>query len=312
MTDIGNTRGIARACAAGSAVRAVAANVSALFVRALCAAVRLFGGVAGAFDGWSGSARRCARMSCSSSWRIGWAPAGSPALRRRSPARGCSRTGARPSGRRGAGCMRSPPRRRRSLPLRAGDARGGALQRGGFPSAGQRRFYRLPAHRVRAGRRRRSACSCSFGFALFGLESWNGAVLTLAALPAAAFALLLRAPLRRRARGSAPARRLPSLLHIRAVRRLFRVRGGGRHEPMDRRLRVRVARLGRGRAARLRPLRPLPGRGRDPVCAPRPAPPIPRSSPPPSPPRRLTSPRRSRPISPPCSARRPAACSSGI
>ena len=30
MTDIGNTRGIARACAAGSAVRAVAANVSAL------------------------------------------------------------------------------------------------------------------------------------------------------------------------------------------------------------------------------------------------------------------------------------------
>ena len=41
-------------------------------------------------------------------------------------------------------------------------------------------------------------------FALFGLESWNGAVLTLAALPAAAFALLLRAPLPRRAREAPP------------------------------------------------------------------------------------------------------------
>lgn len=202
MTDIGNTRGIARACAAGSAVRAVAANVSALLFAPFA---RLYGFSAA----WLGllTAVGFGAQMCADVLLLFLADrVGARRLACIAAALACAGLlayGSAPLWSAGGGLYALAAAATAVFAFAGGmlevvlSNAADSLPPGSGASIGS-------LHTVYA---RSQAALCLFllvWFALFGLEGWNGAVLTLAALPAVAFALLLRAPLRRRAREAPP------------------------------------------------------------------------------------------------------------
>ena len=200
MTDIGNTKGAARACFAGSAVRAVAANVSALLFAPFA---RLYGftavqlGLLAAVGfaaqmaadvlllfladriGYRKIACAAAALACAGLLVYGAAP-----LRLRGGALYGALAGASALFAFAAGALEV-------VLSNVADALPPSGGIGGL-------------HAAYAGAQA-ALCLFLLGWsAAFGSESWNGAVLSLAALPAAAFALLLRAPLPHAAREAPP------------------------------------------------------------------------------------------------------------
>ena len=202
MTDIGNTRDSVRACSAGSAVRAVAANVTALLFAPFA---RLYGFSAawlGLLTAVGFAAQMCAdflllfladrvgyrRLACTASLLA---------------CGGLLAYGSAPLWLHGSGLYA----------LIAGATAlfafaGGMLEvvlsnvADTLPSGSGASIGSLHTMYARV-----QAALCLFllvYFAAFGVEDWNGAVVALAALPAIAFALLLRAPLSHMEREAPP------------------------------------------------------------------------------------------------------------
>lgn len=193
MTDIGNTKNSVRACSAGSAVRAVAANVTALLFAPFARLYGFSAALLGLLTAVGFTAQMCAdflllfladrvgyrRLACTASLLA---------------CAGLLAYGSAPLWLHGSGLYA----------LIAGATAlfafaGGMLEvvlsnvADTLPSGSGASIGSLHTMYARV-----QAALCLFllvYFAAFGVEDWNGAVVALAALPAIAFALLLRAPL---------------------------------------------------------------------------------------------------------------------
>ena len=202
MTDIGNTRGTVRACFAGSTVRAVAANVTALLFAPFA---RLYGFTAvqlGLLTAVGFTAQMCADiLLLFLADRVGYRKIACTAAVLACV--GLLLYGGAPVWLSG-GALYGVLAGATALFAMAGGALEVVLSNvaDNLPPRSGASIGAL--HTSYAGVQV-GLCLFLLGyFALFGVQNWNSAVLSLAALPAVAFALLLRAPLPHAAREAPP------------------------------------------------------------------------------------------------------------